>query len=212
MFLNFKSATVIFLSFVATSCVSLVEPGDAPIAPVSKTVSPVGLAVTDHRTEVSGGNRGDRYYGRCRLGMFGIPTPIFDPKGPIGDRLVEHMKAGFTSKGVEGQSVEIIRGEASRSVVSKFAGTGAKKVLVIVLNNVWIDFANPMFGKESIMYFDATAEVWSSSGKLLASSNKSYQKKFKYDVNDSLFNQAVIVLQPEFSSLIANSGIQRALR
>lgn len=193
------------------SCASLVKPGEAPIRPYQKTSSPVGIAVTDHRTKVSGGSRKDRYYGRCRLVWHGIPSSILDPKSTSSDRLTEHLKAGFEEKGMSVVTRSVPKFTSNGEIVSGFQGSGVKKILVVRLDNVWMDFANPLLGNDSLMYFNASAQVLSPSGKVLGSTTKSFEKDFRYDVNDSLFNQAVKVLQPEFESLINDSKVRRAL-
>ncbi len=205
---NFRLATrALALTFVVacTSCVSLITPEKAPFTPDHKTASPVGITVNDQRKNVSGalGINGSHYYGRCRLGLFGIPSPIMGPK-TMAEQVTKHLEAGFKQKGVEVRT--LAAGDQA------FAATGAQKVLQVTLNDdTWIDFANPLFGNESILYFSATARVLTPSGKFVATATRKIERKFRYDVNDSPFNQALIAFQPEFNQLINQSSIRAAL-
>lgn len=185
-------------------------PEQTAIRPQAKTASSVGIAVTDHRTNTTGFQK-DRYYGRCRLGLYGIPTPILDPKMAVAERLTKQLEAGYKQQGVEVRVVTAKPFAGKGDVVSSFASTAAPKILLVRLNDVWMDFANPLMGNESILYFDATAEVLSGSGKSLGSATRKFQRNFRYDANDSLFNQAVKTLQPEFSTLVNEPSIRRAL-
>ena len=187
-----SASLALLLACSTTSCVSLVTSEQAAIRPQSKTSSPVGITVVDQRTNTAGGFRKDRYYGRCRLGLYGIPTPILDPKMSTAQRLTQQLEAGFKQQGAVVQS-------------------GAPKTLTVRLNDVWMDFANPLTGNDSILYFDATAQVTNPSGRVVGSSSRKFQRNFRYDVNDSLFNQAVKTLQPEFSVLVNQPAIQKAL-
>ncbi len=203
-----RSARVFALAFVVacTSCVSLITPEKAPFSPDRKTASPVGITVNDQRKNVSGGLgiNSNRYYGRCRLGLYGIPTPISDPAYSMAERVTKHLEAGFKAKGVEVRT--LAAGDQA------FAGTGASKVLEVTLNDdTWIDFANPMTGNESILYFNATARVLTPSGKSLATATRKIERNFRYDANDSLFNQALVAFQPEFNQLINQPSIRAAL-
>jgi hypothetical protein len=182
---------------LGTSCVSLVTPEQSAIQPQGSVVSPVGITVADQRTNTSGGFRKDRYYGRCRL-SYGIPSPVLDPKMSVATRLAQQLAAGFKQRG----STVVLEGSES--------GT-ANKTLTVRLNDVWIDFANPLTGNESILYFDATAEVRDRSGKVIATAARKREANFRYDVNDSFFNQAVKTLQPEFTTLINQPSIRAAL-
>lgn len=197
------------LALTTSACVSIVTPEQAPIAPAGKTLSPVGIAVTDHRTNTAGMNK-DRYYGRVRL-SYGIPTPILDPKMATAERLTRQLEAGFRRQGAEVRSVVTESFANAGAIVPGLAGNGARKVLLVRLNDVWIDFANPIGGNESILYFDATAQVLDPSGRVLATATRKFQRDFRYNPNDSFFNQAVWTLQPEFNTLINESSIRRAL-
>lgn len=189
--LVFACATAIF----GSSCVKLVTPESAPIHVNYRSSSPVGISVVDERVNSSGGNRKDRYLGRCRLGLYGIPTSILDPKMSISQRVYEHVKAGFDQKGVE---------------VIPAANGSAKSLVIRIKDDTWIDFANPLYGNESILYFNATAEVV-SKGNVRAVTQSKLERKFRYNANDSLFNQAILTLQPEFSKLLNEPKIQSAL-
>ncbi|MDB6076431.1 MAG: hypothetical protein JWO82_178, partial [Akkermansiaceae bacterium] len=169
------------------------------------------VAVNDHRTEVSGGSRADRYYGRCRLGLYGIPTPILDPKLTVSDRLSEQIKAGLEGQGAHVRISKTKRFENPTPLPLSMTD----KSLTIRLNNVWMDFANPMTGNESILYFEATALVIQpgtrgTSGPK-ASVTRKYEKKFRYDSHDSLLNQGIKTLQPEFTQLLNDPAIRKAL-
>lgn len=167
----------------------------------------MGLMVVDQRQDVAGGLQKDRYMGRCRLGLYGIPTPVIDPKHPFDLRVQQQLQAGFEKKGVE----VVVRGEEAQGA-SDFAGSGARKILVIRINDAtWIDFANPMTGNESILYFDGTAEVLSPTGSVLGRASHKIRREFKYDANDSLFNQALWTFQPEFQKLVNQPAIRSAL-
>lgn len=205
-----KGAAGFAFALTLNSCVSLVTPEQTAIRPHSKPVSPVGITVADHRTNTAGGRK-DRYYGRCRLGLYGIPTPILDPKLAVAERLGKQLEAGYKQSGVEVRVTTTNPFSGKSDVVASFANTGVRKILLVRLDDVWMDFANPLTGNESILYFDATAEVLSPSGASLGSAKKKYQKNFRYDANDSLFNQAVKTLQPEFSTLVNEPAIRRAL-
>jgi outer membrane lipopolysaccharide assembly protein LptE/RlpB len=92
------------------------------------------------------------------------------------------------------------------------SAAGARKVLQLTIeDDTWIDFANPLYGAASILYFNVTARVFSPSGKLLATSTRKLQRDFHYDPNDSLFNQALLSFQPEFTNLINEPAIKSAL-
>ena len=113
----------------------------------------------------------------------------------ISQRVYEQIKVGFAQKGVEVTP----------------ADSGSVKTLVIrIKDDTWIDFANPLYGKESILYFNVAAEVV-SNGKARSGAQSKLERKFRYDVNDSLFNQAILTLQPEFSKLLSEPKIQSAL-
>jgi hypothetical protein len=193
-----KTVTMVFAcatAILGSSCVKLVTPESAPIHVNYRSSSPVGVSVVDERVNSSGGRLKDHYLGRCRLGLYGIPSSILDPKMSISERVYEQVKAGFNQKGVE--------------VVP--ATNGSEKTLVIrIKDDTWIDFANPLYGNESILYFNAAAEVV-SNGKVRAVTQSKLERKFRYDVNDSLFNQAILTLQPEFSKLLNEPKIQSAL-
>jgi hypothetical protein len=193
-----KSLIIVFAcatALLGSSCVKLVTPESAPIRVNYRSSSPVSVSVVDERVNASGGKLKDRYLGRCRLGFYGIPTSILDPKMNISQRVYEQIKVGFAQKGVEVTP----------------ADSGSVKTLVIrIKDDTWIDFANPLYGKESILYFNATAEVV-SNGKARAGAQSKFERKFRYDVNDSLFNQAILTLQPEFSKLLNEPKIQSAL-
>lgn len=197
------------LTLVTSSCVSIVTPEQSAIVPVGKTASPVGIAVTDHRTNTTG-LRKDRYYGRVRL-SYGIPTPILDPKMAAAERLTRQLEAGFRSQGAEVRTVTTEPFASNSTVVPSLAGAGARKVLLVRLNDVWIDFANPIGGKESILYFDANAQVLDPAGRVLATTTRKFERNFRYDASDSFFNQAVWTLKPEFSALVNEPSIRRAL-
>ena len=154
---------------------------------------------------MAGGSHEDRYYGRCRLGLYGIPTPILDPKMSVAERLAAQVQAGFRKRGVEAGVVPVARFADPLAAVR-----GGRRSLVVRLDNVWMDFANPLTGNESILYFDATARVVGANGRVLATSRRSFEKNFRYDVNDSLFNQAVWTLQPEFTQLLNQPQIRAA--
>jgi hypothetical protein len=125
-----SASLALLLACSTTSCVSLVTSEQAAIRLQSKTSSPVGIAVVDQRTNTSGGFRKDRYYGRCRLGLYGIPTPILDPEMSTAERLTQQLETGFKQQGTVVQS-------------------GAPKTLTVRLNDVWMDFANPLAGTPS---------------------------------------------------------------
>lgn len=196
-------------ALLSTSCVSLVTPEKAPITPAAKTASPVGIVVSDHRTNTASLQK-DRYYGRCRL-AYGIPSPILDPKMSLAERFAAHAKAGFAKKGMDARTAVTAPFGNPNTMITSLTANGAKKVLLVRMDDIWIDFANPLYGKESILYFDATVQVYGANGKLLASTSRKFERNFRYDVNDSLFNQAVLTLQPEFTQLINQSSIMRAL-
>ena len=200
---------VLAVTLAASACVSIVTPEQVPVAPAGKTTSPIGIAVTDHRTNTSG-MRKDRYYGRVRL-SYGIPTPILDPKMATAERLTRQLEAGFRRQGAEVRSVVTEPFAQSNAIVPGLAGSGARKVLLVRLNDMWIDFANPIFGRESILYFDATAQVLDPSGRVLATTTRKFERKFRYDANDSFFNPAIWTLQPEFTTLVNQPAIRRAL-
>jgi hypothetical protein len=197
------------LALATSACVSIVTPEQAPVAPAGKTTSPVGIAVTDHRTSTAG-LRKDRYYGRVRL-SYGIPTPIIDPKMATAERLTRQLEAGFRRQGAEVRSVVTEPFANAGAIVPGLAGNGARKVLLVRLNDMWIDFANPIGGRESILYFDATAQVLDPAGRVLATASRKFERNFRYNANDSFFNQAVWTLQPEFTALVNESAIRRAL-
>ena len=178
----------------ATSCVSLVTPEAAAIRVDSRSASPLGIGVVDKRAQVGGGASKDRYMGRCRLGLYGIPTPVIDPKMSFSERIRQQLEAGFEAKGV--------------SVVP--AAGAARSLVIRIEDDTWIDFANPLTGNASILYFHATAEVV-SGGRTTARASRRLQKDFRYDANDSLFNQAVWTFQPEFSALVNDPKIRAAL-
>jgi len=200
---------VLAVTIASSACVSIVTPEQAPVAPSGKTASPVGIAVTDHRTNTAGMSK-DRYYGRVRL-SYGIPTPILDPKMATAERLTRQLEAGFRRQGAEVRSVVTEPFSNAGAIVPGLAGNGARKVLLVRLNDVWIDFANPIGGNESILYFDATAQVLDPAGRVLATASRKFQRNFRYNPNDSFFNQAVWTLQPEFNALVNESAIRRAL-
>lgn len=188
------------------SCVSIVTPEESAIAVGGRPGAQVAVGVVDHRTEVAGGAREDRYYGRCRLGLYGIPTPILDPKMPVAERLTEQFRHGFRGRGVAAQPLKSERFADPRALVQPDGRT-----LVVRLNKVWMDFSNPLTGNESILYFDAEAIVFSKDRRVLASARRSFEQNFRYDVNDSLFNQAVWTLHPEFTKLVNDPAVRRAL-
>lgn len=192
--------------FALVSCVSLVTPEQSAIEVSGVKPSSVRVAVADHRKEVAGGRNEDRYYGRCRLGLYGIPTPIIDPKMSVSDRLAAQMEAGFRKRGVDASKVSTTRLSDPLA-----AADGSSRTLVVRLDNVWMDFANPLTGNESILYFDATAQVVGPGRKVQATARRSFEKEFRYDPNDSLFNQAVWTLQPEFTQLVNQPQIRSAL-
>ncbi len=203
-----KHATLLLLTTLSVSCVSLVTPEQAAIEVSGVKPASVGVTVADQRTQVSGGFRKSRYYGRTRM-SYGIPQPILDPKMSVADRLAAQLEAGFRKNGVAVHKVATeFRGDPASAIRS--AGTSSR-FLVVKLENVWIDFANPLFGKQSILYFHATAQVMDAGGKVQASTSKRFEKRFRYDVNDSFFNQAVWTLQPEFAALVNRPEIRRAL-
>jgi len=201
-------------AITCTSCVSLITPDKAPFTPNQKTSSPVGISVGDTRQNVSGsaGASGSRYYGRCRLGLYGIPTPILDPASSVAERVTKHLEAGFQQKGVEVRTIQAAKGQAVDTSPKALSAAGARKVLQLTIeDDTWIDFANPLYGAASILYFNVTARVFSPSGKLLATSTRKLQRDFHYDPNDSLFNQALLSFQPEFTNLINEPAIKSAL-
>lgn len=197
------------LCLAACSCVSIVTPEQSAIAPQGKTASPVGIAVADHRTNTTG-LRKDRYYGRVRL-SYGIPTPILDPKMAAAERLTRQLEAGFRSQGAEVRTLVTEPFAKTPEILPALAGQGARKVLLVRLDDVWIDFANPIGGRESILYFDATAQVLDPSGRVLATATRKFERNFRYNANDSFFNQAVWTLQPEFTALVGQASIRKAL-
>ena len=207
-------ALTLLAAITCTSCVSLVTPDKAPFTPNQKTSSPVGISVSDTRQNVSGsaGASGSRYYGRCRLGLYGIPTPILDPGSSVAERVTKHLEAGFKQKGVEVRTIQAVKGQSVDTSPTALSAAGARKVLQLTIeDDTWIDFANPLYGAASILYFNVTARVFSPSGKLLATSTRKVQRDFHYDANDSLFNQALLSFQPEFTKLINEPAIKSAL-
>jgi hypothetical protein len=127
------------------------------------------------------------------------------------ERLTRQLEAGFRRQGAEVRSVVTEPFANSGTIVPGLAGSGARKVLLVRLNDVWIDFANPIGGRDSILYFDATAQVLDPSGRVLATATRKFERNFRYNANDSFFNQAVWTLQPEFTTLINQPAIRRAL-
>lgn len=200
---------VLGLALASPSCVSVLKPEQAPVVLQGKTVSPVGVAVTDHRTGTSGVQK-DRYYGRCRL-SYGIPTPINDPAMTVAERLTKQLEAGLRGQKTEARTTTAAAFANAGQVVPSLAAAGASKVLIVRLNDVWIDFANPIGGRESVLYFNADAQVLDKTGRVLANGSRKLEKNFRYDVNDSFFNQAVWTLQPEFSALVNQPALRRAL-
>lgn len=196
-------------ALLMTSCVSLVTPEKAPITPSARTASPVGIVVSDHRTNTAS-LRQDRYYGRCRL-TYGIPSPILDPKMSLSERFAAHAKSGFSKQGIDVRSAVTAPFGNPSDVVNHLTANGAKKVLLIRLDDIWIDFANPLGGNDSILYFDATAQVFGANGKNLASVSRKFERNFRYNPNDSFFNQAVLTLQPEFNQMVNQPSILKAL-
>lgn len=196
------------LACISSSCVSLVTPEQASIEVKGVKPAEVGITVADQRTNVSGGFSKAKYYGRTRV-SYGIPQPILDPKMSVADRLAAQLEAGFQKKGVKTHKVSTdFRGDPASAI----RGSGASsRFLVVKLEDVWIDFANPMFGRESILYFNATAQVMDAGGKVHATTSKSFERNFRYNPNDSFFNQAVWTLHPEFTELVNRPQIRSAL-
>jgi outer membrane lipopolysaccharide assembly protein LptE/RlpB len=127
----------------------------------------------------------------------------------VAERLTRQLEAGFRQQGVEVRTASTEPFADAATVLPSLAGS--RKILLVRLSDVWIDFANPIGGNESILYFDATAQVIDPAGKVLASNTRKFQRNFRYNINDSFFNQAVWTLKPEFAALIGQPSIQRAL-
>jgi len=194
------------------SCVPILPPAQAPYTPASSTVSPVGVSVVDSRSFVLNGEKNEKYIGRVR-GAYGIPTSVPDPQMTFAERLSGYAEAGLQQNGTTVVRKPAAKGTSSSEIGKSFQGTGARKVLVLRLEDVWCDFPSLPFSKTAEVHFHATADVVTPDGRVIGTASR--KKLFSFqatDMNDSLYNHLLKALQPEFKGLIASPAVRSGLR
>lgn len=200
-----------FFSLFA-SCVPILAPDKAPYSPAASTTSPVGVTVVDQRSYVMNDDKNENYIGRAR-GAYGIPVSVPDPEMSFAERI-----SGFAEAGLQKGGAKVVRKPAPKGISASdtgklFAGSGARKVLVLRMNDLWCDFPSLPWNKNAEVHFDVTAEVVTPDGRVIGSANR--KKTFQFTVedgNDSLYNHLLRALQPEFRSLLAAPSVRNGLR
>jgi hypothetical protein len=194
------------------SCVQVIPADQAAYTPAASTASPVGVAVVDHRSYVLDGDKNDKYVGRAR-GAYGIPVSVPDPQMTFAERIAGYAEAGLQQKGAKVVKKTAPIGSSSSEVAKSFQGTGANKVLVLKMNDLWCDFPSLPWSKTAEVHYDITADVLTPDGRLAGSARRT--KTFNVqivDMNDSLYNHFLKAIQPEFKGLLANPSVRNGLR
>jgi hypothetical protein len=194
------------------SCVPILPADQAPYTPASTTASPVGVAVVDHRSYVLNGDKNEKYTGRVR-GGYGIPVSVPDPEKAFAERIAGYAEAGLRQKGAKVVAKAAAPGTSSAAVAGSFKGTGASKVLVLKLNDLWCDYPSLPWSRTAEVHYDVTADVLTPDGRLVGSSRRS--KTFNVEVtdgSDSLYNHFLKALPAQFNTLLGSPSVRTGLR
>lgn len=194
------------------SCVPILPPAQAPYTPAAPTASPAGVVVVDQRNFVMNGEKNEKYIGRVR-GAYGIPASVPDPEMTFAERIAGYAEAGLEQKGAKVIRKSVAKGTSSSEIGRSFQGTGARKILVLRLNDLWCDFPSLPWSKTANVYFDVTADVVTPEGRVVGSARR--KKDFNFQVtdgNDSLYNHLLKALQPEFKNIIAAPSVRSGLQ
>ena len=203
----FGLGMLLVLSVGSVSCVAHLTPEQSAVEVKGLRAEKVAFAVVDERDNIPFMLYPKRYIGSTRA-AYGIPQHLVGLK-PLAEQVALQLEAGLRKNGA---TVTKVVPESSETLRSEVEAAGVKEnVLVVRLKDCWIDFANPMFGRESIVYFDATAEVRDRQWRAVATESRTVERDFQADAQDSFPNLAIRQFQPELQELVNRPSIRNAL-